>query len=60
MTLTPAGAKALAAVTGPGRTKTGTVNRAVVVYAFLEEQIAGGAAVLIRHPDGGTAEVRFL
>ena len=60
VTLTPEASAALAALCGPGRTKTGAVNRALLRDAFLEEQIAGGAAVLIRHPDGGTAEVRFI
>ena len=41
-------------------TRTDVINRALQAYAFLEEQIAGGATVLIRHPDGATAEVRFL
>ena len=61
MTLHPQAADALAAVTGPGRTKTDAVNRALRVYAFLEEQTAGFARpVLIPQPGGGAAEVRFI
>ena len=60
VTLTPEGSAALAALCGPGHSKTGAVNRALRAYAFLEEQVAGGAAVLVRQPDGGTAEVRFI
>ena len=40
--------------------KTDLVNRAVTLYEFVEEQIAGGSAVLIRTPDGTVSEVRFL
>lgn len=58
--LIPKASEALAAVTGPGRTKTDAVNRALQAYAFLEEQAAGGAAVLIRQRDGTVAEVMFL
>ena len=61
VTLTPQGAESLAAVTGPGRTKTDAVNRALRVYAFLEEQTAGVARpVRIPQPDGTVSEVRFI
>ena len=60
VTLIPKASAALAAVTGPARTKTDAVNRALQAYAFLEEQAAAGAVVLIRQPDGTVAEVMFL
>ena len=41
-------------------TRTDVINRALQAYAFLEEQIAGGATVLVRQPDGTVSEVRFL
>jgi hypothetical protein len=58
--LTAEAAAALTALCGRRRTKTGAVNRALEVCAYLEEQAAGGAALLIRQPDGTTELVRFL
>lgn len=58
--LVPEAAAALRTLTGPGRTKTSAINRALVRDAFLEEQAAAGGTVLIRQRDGTTVEVRFL
>jgi hypothetical protein len=58
--LTPKASEALAALCGPGQNKTDAVNRALVIYAILGEQIARGGAVLIRQPEGTLSEVRFL
>ena len=40
--------------------KTDIVNRGIILYDFIDAQIAAGASVLLRSPDGTTAEVRFL
>jgi hypothetical protein len=59
--LIPRTAASLAALRERTRlTKTELANRAITLYDFIDQQIAAGAAVLIRHPDGSTAEVRFL
>ena len=42
-----------------GLSKTDVMNRALQAYAFLEEQMATGATILVRR-DGSTEEVRFL
>ena len=43
-----------------GLTRTDVINRALQAYAFLEEQIAAGAEVLVRQPDGTVRQVMFL
>ena len=42
-----------------GLTKTDVMNRALQAYAFLEEQVAAGAKILVRRGNS-TEEVRFL
>lgn len=42
-----------------GLSKTDVINRAVQAYAFLEEQMAAGAKILVQR-GGATEEVRFL
>lgn len=42
-----------------GLSKTDVINRALQAYAFLEEQAAGGAKILVQR-DRNTEEVRFL
>jgi len=42
-----------------GLTKTDVMNRALQAYAFLEEQWAAGATILVRRGDS-TEELRFL
>lgn len=39
--------------------KTDIVNRAITAYEFLEDQMRGGAEILVRR-DGETRIVRFL
>ncbi len=60
VTLVPKTAAALARLCARRLTKTDVINRAVVAYDFLEEQVAAGADLLVRHPDGTVLEVRFL
>jgi hypothetical protein len=43
-----------------GLSRTDVINRALQAYAFLEEQITGGATILVRAADGTVSEVRFL
>jgi hypothetical protein len=44
-----------------GLTKTDVVNRALSLYAFLDERLAGGSEILLRHKDTGTTElIRLL
>lgn len=42
-----------------GLSKTDVINRALQAYAFLEEQHADGAKILVRRGDS-TEEVHFL
>ncbi|MFG2078273.1 hypothetical protein [Nonomuraea maritima] len=43
-----------------GHTKTDTVNRALQVYAYLEEVRAQGGEVLIRRTGGEIEMINFL
>lgn len=43
-----------------GLSKTDLVNRALQVYAFLEEKMTGGGEVLVRSRDGKVNQVKFL
>ena len=55
--LTPRSSRALdTAVTITGDTKTDTINKALQVYAFLEELHAGGGTLYIREGSGSELE----
>jgi hypothetical protein len=43
-----------------GLSKTDVANRALQAYAFLEEEMAAGAEVVLRHPSGEQSTVKFL
>ena len=44
-----------------GLSKTDIVNRALSLYEFLDESLAGGSEILLRHKDTGTTElIRLL
>lgn len=60
VSLTPDAEKALdQTVERRGLSKTDVVSRALVAYAYLDEQTAAGARVLVRQ--GNTTEgIRFL
>lgn len=60
--LTPKAANALAAIEERTEdSKTDTINRALVVYEYLERIMSEGGAVLVRERDSDEAErVRFL
>lgn len=41
-------------------TKTDVINRAILAYAFLENEVGKGNEVLIRTSDGEVQRVQFL
>lgn len=59
--LVPKSSKALQlAVDITGDTKTDTINRALQMYAFLENMVRDGGTVLIREkPDGDLVVIRW-
>ena len=58
--LIPKAQEALDTLTGrSGLSKTDVINRALQAYAFLEDQAAGGAKILVQR-GRNTEEVRFL
>ncbi|WP_234370603.1 hypothetical protein [Streptomyces luridiscabiei] len=48
----------LTAVTG--LSKTDVINRAVQVYAFIEERLHGGSDLLLRNQEGETERVHIV
>ncbi|WP_461010714.1 hypothetical protein [Streptomyces capparidis] len=61
VTLVPPAVEAINQLTAAtGLTKTDVINRAVQVYAFIEERIRGGNDVLLRNPDGETERVLIV
>jgi hypothetical protein len=60
--LTPRAAKALdQAVKSTGDTKTDTINRALQVYAYLEETLQAGGSIYLRpDPDGELERLRIF
>lgn len=59
--LVPRTAKALQlAVDITGDTKTDTINRAIQMYAFMEETVRQGGTILVRDkPDGDVQVIRW-
>ncbi|MQY11467.1 hypothetical protein SRB5_15850 [Streptomyces sp. RB5] len=58
VTLVPPAVAAVNKLTqSTGLSKTDVINRAVQLYAFVDEQLQNGSIVLIRHPDGETERV---
>ncbi|MET8811869.1 hypothetical protein ABZW47_07690 [Streptomyces sp. NPDC004549] len=43
-----------------GLTKTDVINRAVQIYAFLEERMAEGSEVVLRDPNGQYERVHIV
>lgn len=59
--LIPKGAAAMAQLEASlGLTKTDITNRALSAYAWLEQQTAEGARIVVENPTGATQEIRFL
>jgi hypothetical protein len=59
--LIPAARAAVTQTAGrTGLSETDVINRALQAYAYLEEQVAAGSEVLVRHPDGTVHQVMFL
>jgi hypothetical protein len=60
--LTPRASKALEqAVKCTGDTKTDTINRALQVYAYLEETMQSGGSIYLRqNPDGELERLRIF
>ena len=59
--LIPAARAAVTAAAGLlGLSETDVINRAVVAYAFLEEELSGGGEVVVRREDGTVLQVMFL
>jgi hypothetical protein len=55
--LTSRSAEALArAMAITGESKTNVINKAVKVYAFIQEQIEAGGVLYVRDPDSNEAE----
>lgn len=56
--LVPRSSKALQlAVDITGDTKTDTINRAIQMYAFLEETVRQGGSILVRDAPGGDVQI---
>ncbi|MFG1640488.1 hypothetical protein ACGFMK_09385 [Amycolatopsis sp. NPDC049252] len=59
--LVPRASRALdQAVELTGDSKTDTINRALQVYAVLEEAVSKGGEVVIRHSSGEQEVIRFV
>lgn len=59
--LVPRASRALdRAVELTGDSKTDTINRALQVYAVLEEAVSKGGEVVIRHSSGDHEVIRFV
>lgn len=43
-----------------GYSMTDAINRAVQIYAFIEENSADGSQIIVRHPSGRAEVVKFL
>lgn len=43
-----------------GYSKTDAINRAIQIYALLEENSADGSQIIIRRPRGSTELIKFL
>lgn len=61
VTLVPPAVEAIGQLTeATGLSKTDVINRAVQVYAFIEERIREGSDLLLRKEDGGTERVHIV
>lgn len=61
VTLIPRAVRAVNVLMGlTGLSKTDTVNRAVQVYAFIEERREAGGTLWIRDAEGGESEVHII
>ncbi|MFF9129262.1 MULTISPECIES: hypothetical protein [unclassified Streptomyces] len=61
VTLVPPAVEAISKlVEATGLTKTDVINRAVQVYAFLEERMKEGDDVLLRSPSGELERVHIV
>lgn len=40
--------------------RTDIVNRAISLYSFVDEELASGAELLLRRPDGSTYLIGFI
>jgi len=61
VTLVPPSVAAISQLTElTGLSKTDVINRAVQVYAFIEERMREGSDVLLRSPDGETERVHIV
>ncbi|NJP52885.1 hypothetical protein HCJ93_23160 [Streptomyces sp. SBST2-5] len=61
VTLVPPAVDAISKlVDATGLTKTDVINRAVQIYAFLEERMAKGNDVMLRSPSGDYERVHIV
>jgi hypothetical protein len=61
VTLVPPAVEAIGQLTAAtGLTKTDVINRAVQIYAFIEERMREGSDVLLRNRDGETERVHIV
>ncbi|WP_411080626.1 hypothetical protein [Streptomyces sp. cmx-18-6] len=61
VTLVPPAVDAVNKLTAAtGLSKTDVINRAVQVYAFIEERLHGGSDLLLRNQDGETEHVHIV
>ncbi|WP_173056535.1 hypothetical protein [Phytohabitans houttuyneae] len=47
-------------VTGSASTKTEAINRAIIAYAFFEDQLSDGCQLILRDRDGNEQRVHLL
>lgn len=61
VTLVPPAVEAIERLTeSTGLSKTDVINRAVQVYAFIDERMREGSDVLLRNRDGETERVHIV
>ncbi len=61
VTLVPPAVEAVNQLTAvTGLSKTDVINRAVQVYAFIEERLHGGSDLLLRNQEGETERVHIV